>query len=89
MKHAKNEVRNFIIGCLYKEMSDNEIMSELCHKMGLKLGNAKLHLKKRKAEYAELTRKITVKNLMTGQEVEILANTPHCCRVDSETYWSM
>lgn len=33
--------------------------------------------------------KITVRNLMTGQPVEIDADTPWCCRVDSETYWSM
>jgi hypothetical protein len=27
-------------------------------------------------------------NLMTGQWVEQEINTPHCCRVDCETYWS-
>jgi len=32
--------------------------------------------------------KITVKNLMTGKDVEIDADTPWCCRPDSETYWS-
>lgn len=35
-----------------------------------------------------VTRK-TVKNLMTGQEVEIDSNTPWCCNPASETYWSM
>ena len=33
--------------------------------------------------------KITVKNLMTGRDVEIDADTPWCCRPDSEAYWSM
>ena len=33
--------------------------------------------------------RITVKNLMTGRDVEIDADTPWCCRPDSETYWSM
>jgi hypothetical protein len=32
--------------------------------------------------------KITVKNLMTGVPVEIDADTPWACRVDSEAYWS-
>ena len=32
--------------------------------------------------------KITVKNLMTGKEVEIDADTPWACRVDSEAFWS-
>lgn len=30
-----------------------------------------------------------VRNLMTGQWVQQEADTPWCCRVDSETYWSM
>ena len=30
-----------------------------------------------------------VKNLMTGQPVEIDADTPWCCNPASETYWSM
>ena len=35
-----------------------------------------------------VTRK-TVKNLLTGQDVEIDSNTPRCCDPSSETYWSM
>jgi hypothetical protein len=30
-----------------------------------------------------------VVNLMTGKEIEIPSNTPHCCDPSSETYWSM
>jgi hypothetical protein len=30
-----------------------------------------------------------VKNLMTGQEVEISVNTPRSCDPSSELYWSM
>lgn len=30
-----------------------------------------------------------VKNLMTGQDIEIAADTPLCCDPSSETYWSM
>lgn len=32
---------------------------------------------------------MTVKNLMTGQDVEIASDTPWCCNPASETYWSM
>lgn len=28
-------------------------------------------------------------NLMSGKEVRQSVNTPHCCDVSSETYWSM
>ena len=38
-------------------------------------------------EIVETTRK--VKNLMTGAEIEIDHDTPHCCDPSSETYWSM
>jgi hypothetical protein len=31
----------------------------------------------------------TVKNLMTGANVEIDRDTPWCCNPASETYWSM
>jgi hypothetical protein len=30
-----------------------------------------------------------VQNLMTGQWVEQEIDTPYCCRVDSERYWTM
>lgn len=36
----------------------------------------------------QVVKKIRIKNLMSGKEVEIDSNTPWCCRVDSESYWS-
>ena len=33
------------------------------------------------------TKKVT--SLMTGEEVVIASNTPHCCDPSAETYWSM
>lgn len=32
---------------------------------------------------------VTVKNLMTGRDVEIDRDTPWCCNPASESYWSM
>lgn len=31
----------------------------------------------------------TVKNLMTGKDVEVAWDTPRCCDPSSELYWSM
>ena len=31
----------------------------------------------------------TVKNLMSGLEIQIAVDTPLCCDPSSETYWSM
>jgi len=31
----------------------------------------------------------TVKNLMTGKDVQIASDTPWCCNPASEAYWSM
>ena len=39
--------------------------------------------------YQNIEKKKTVKNLMTGKDVEIPMNTPLCCDVSSNTYWSM
>jgi hypothetical protein len=39
--------------------------------------------------YYNVEGKRTVKSLMTGRDVEISVNTPHCCDPSSETYWSM
>lgn len=36
-----------------------------------------------------LPKMVTVKNLMTGKDVEIDRDTPWCCNPASETYWSM
>ena len=36
-----------------------------------------------------IERKKTVKNLMTGKDVEISVNTPRSCDPSSELYWSM
>jgi hypothetical protein len=32
---------------------------------------------------------MTVKNLMSGKDVQIPTDTPWCCNPASETYWSM
>jgi hypothetical protein len=39
--------------------------------------------------HTRVVTKKTVKNLMTGQEVQIDSNTPRCCDPSSEAYWSM
>ena len=33
--------------------------------------------------------KKVVKNLMTGQDIEIAEDTPYCCDPSQERYWSM
>jgi hypothetical protein len=38
---------------------------------------------------ANVVKKIKVKNLMTGKEIEIDSNTPNYCNPASESYWSM
>ena len=57
--------------------------TRLCRKAGWNI--ADLAIVERKTYRAP---KITVKNLMTGKDVEIDADTPWACRVDSEAYWS-
>jgi len=58
--------------------------TRLCNKAGW--NEAQLNIVARDTYTAP---KITVRNLMTGKPVEIDADTPWACRVDSEAYWSM
>lgn len=58
--------------------------TRLCNKAGWKMNE--LHIVDQKTYRAP---KITVTNMMTGKPVEIDADTPWCCRPDSETFWSM
>lgn len=58
--------------------------TRLCRKAGYLVGDLSII----DAKYYQAPR-ITVKNLMSGKDVEIDADTPWCCRPDSETYWSM
>ena len=39
--------------------------------------------------YNEVVTTKKVKNLMSGEEIEIPSNTPRCCDPSTETYWSM
>ncbi len=40
-------------------------------------------------EFSKIEKTETVINLMSGKEVVQSVNTPLCCDVSSETYWSM
>jgi hypothetical protein len=53
--------------------------AELFHLYPAKLGY--------RFEYFPTTK--TVKNLMTGKDIEIDRDTPRCCDPSSELYWSM
>ena len=39
--------------------------------------------------YNNIEKQVQVTNLMTGKKIMQSVNTPHCCDVSSETYWSM
>ena len=39
--------------------------------------------------YRSIDKKVVVINLMSGKEVVQSVNTPRCCDVSSESYWSM
>jgi hypothetical protein len=40
------------------------------------------------SEFAKIEKTEIVQNLMTGKDVVQSVNTPLCCDVSSETYWS-
>lgn len=51
MRNAKGTVRSFILDALKAGAKEDVIFSDLCYQKGLKPGNAKLHIKKAKAQF--------------------------------------
>ena len=47
------------------------------------------NLKMMKVQKVGKTKTKVVKNLMTGENIEIAEDTPWCCNPSSETFWSM
>ena len=88
-RSKKYQVKNFVLAAMEAGDTDLEILSELCHKQGKTLVTAKFHIRKYRKVFVESKRTKIVKNLMTGQDIEILASTPYCCNPSLEAYWSM
>ena len=57
--------------------------------MNRNAGDVKYTYADRETYERRVVHRRTVKNLTTGQPVEIDSNTPWCCNPASETYWSM
>jgi hypothetical protein len=52
VRNAKGSVRAFILEALKSGQDEKAIFSALCEQKGLKSGNAKLHIKKAKAQFS-------------------------------------
>ena len=51
MRNAKGTVRAYILDALKSGVNEKDIFSNLTSEKGLKSGNAKLHIKKAKAQF--------------------------------------
>lgn len=51
VRNAKGSVRAYILEALKSGQDEKAIFSALCEQKGLKSGNAKLHIKKAKAQF--------------------------------------
>ena len=69
VRNAKGSVRSFILGALKLGSDEKVIFSDLCHMKGLKTGNAKLHIKKAKAQFAMEVVTAAAKRKTTSQQV--------------------
>ena len=52
VRNAKGSVRAFILDALKTGVDEGSIFDALCSEKGLKTGNAKLHIKKAKAQFS-------------------------------------
>ena len=69
VRNAKGSVRAFILEALKAGTDEKVIFSDLCHQKGLKTGNAKLHIKKAKAQFAMQVVTAVAKRKTTSQQV--------------------
>ena len=88
-RSKKYQVKNFILAAMNRGETDLEILAELCHKMGKNVVTAKMQIRNYRKVFVESKRTKIVTNLMTGQQIEILASTPYICNPAMEAYWSM
>lgn len=66
------------------------IIAHLVKDYGFKQGTAAAYTYiVKNVSQVPMKKKVKVKSLMTGKEVEIDEDTPLCCDPSSETYWSM
>ena len=79
MKHIVFHVET---GRVVKEFKYQKCAVKLMNQLGLDYA-----VTNDRAAIAVPTKK--VRNLMTGEEIEIAADTPRCCDPSTETYWSM
>jgi len=86
-------MRKFVVYHIQSTQSEKYYENE----GGAKRGRTCLNKKAGAEKYAyasiedynnNVVKMITVRNLMSGKEVQIPSNTPWSCRVDSESYWS-
>ena len=69
VRNAKGSVRSFILGALKLGSDEKTIFTDLTEQMGLKPGNAKLHIKKAKAQFAMQVVTAAAKTRKTSQQV--------------------
>jgi len=74
-----DQTRKQILARLDTRLDD--VINELLNERKVKYVSKRHHLR--------LVTYKTVRNLLSGKELEIESDTPLCCDPSSETYWSM
>lgn len=68
VRNAKGSVRAFILEALKNGQDERVIFADICLQKGLKPGNAKLHIKKAKAQFAMQVVTASAKTRKTAQQ---------------------
>ena len=69
VRNAKGSVRAFILDALKTGVDEGSIFDALCSEKGLKTGNAKLHIKKAKVQFATQVVTAAAKTRKVAQQV--------------------
>ena len=73
VRNAKGSVRAFILEALKSGQDEKAIFSALCEQKGLKSGNAKLHIKKAKAQFVAMVNTASAAKRSKAQPAQVAA----------------
>ena len=71
MRNAKGTVRAYILDALKSGVNEKDIFSNLTSEKGLKSGNAKLHIKKAKAQFSAMV--VTAASARKSKSAQVAA----------------
>ena len=86
---VKTNIEHFSTEAAAKAALTREIKNTANQALAMRINRNDFAIVESGVFYATIEKTVPVKNLMTGALVQQSVNTPRCCDVSSNLYWSM